>query len=308
MAFNEYETSRDRGQPVMLYQFNYGVETDDVTPIYFAYTDGESAVDHGGITYDPLPIRSGSIKSSGSMDTSELQLTVPRNAGVADLFRIYPPGRVVSVTIRQGHIPNGDDPSGFAPGEQFPVVWVGRVMESSRDGAEAKLTCEPSSLSMKRPGLRRHYQWPCPLVLYGSRCQADKPAATTSATVAAVSGNRVTLNDPWQKQVEVPPPEPLPDPYTPVFEDIGARNYTSGLIEWQGPDGSEQRMILRVTSAGEVVLSGPATGLSVADTVSVVLGCPHTLPGCETLHDNVVNYGGQPFIPTYNPVYKNNHT
>ena len=42
--------------------------------------------------------------------------------------------------------------------------------------------------------------------------------------------------------------------------------------------------------------------------MAVYLGCPHTLEGCETIHDNVVNYGGHPFIPVAsNPIGKNNH-
>jgi hypothetical protein len=303
MAFNDYETSRNRGKPVMLYYFVYGVEPDGTTPIYLAYTDGESQVAHGGITYEPLAVKSTRIESSGKMDTNEVRLTVPRNCGIAELFRIYPPGRVVSVTIRQGHLANDDDPGAYALGENFPVVWLGRVLESSRDGAEATLTCEAASVSMKRSGLRRHYQWPCPLVLYGARCQANKVTATTTATVATITGNRLTLNEPWQKQV---PEDPEADPI--VLVDIGASNYVGGLVEWQGEDGPEQRAILRVTSAGEIVLNGPAFDLDVADEVDVILGCPHTLSGCETLHDNVVNYGGQPFIPTYNPVGKNNHT
>lgn len=303
MAFNDYETSSARGQPVMLFQFVYGVQSDGTTPIYLAYTDTESEVVHDGITYDPLPIKSGKIKSSGKMDTNEVRLTVPRDSQIAELFRVYPPGRVVSVTIRQGHIPNGDDPAGYLTGENFPVVWLGRVLESSREGAGASLTCEASSASMKRPGLRRHYQWSCPLVLYGARCQADKIAATTTSTITSLTGNRITPDTPWQKQV---PEDPDADPV--VMVDIGASSYVGGLVEWQGPDGPERRSILRVTSAGELVLNGPATGLNVGDTAEFVLGCPHTLAGCETLHENVVNYGGQPFIPTENPVGKNNHT
>ncbi len=302
MAFNDYETSRDRGQPVMLYHFVYGVQSDGETPIFLAYTDGESEVVHDGVTYVPLPIKGAEIKASGKMDTNEVRLTVPRNSAIADLFRVYPPSRVVTVTIRQGHVPNPGDPSAWADGENFPVIWLGRVLESSREGPEAQLTCEAASASMKRNGLRRHYQWPCPLVLYGPRCQADKAAATTTSTVAAITGNRVTLNTPWQKQVPIPDTDPV------EYEDIGAAAYSGGLLEWTGMDGPEQRTIMRVTSGGEIILNGPAFDLDVADAVNVILGCPHTLKGCDDLHGNAVNYGGQPWIPTENPIGKNNHT
>lgn len=308
MALNDYETSRDRGQPVLIYEFVYGVEIDGITPIALRYTDGETDVVYDSQTYTPLPIKTGKIESSGKMETPEVSIDVPRDSQLAELFRIYPPSRVVTVVIRQGHIPNADDPPAWATGDNFPIVWLGRVLESSRDGPDARLTCEATSASMKRSGLRRHYQWPCPLVLYGPRCAADRLAASTTSTVATISGNRLTLNTPWQKQVEDPPPDPLPDPYTPTFSDIGGANYTGGLVEWTGSEGPEQRAIMRVTDLDEIILNGPAFDLDVGDTVTVLLGCPHTLQGCEALHNNVVNYGGHPYIPTHNPLGKNNHT
>lgn len=290
MAFSNYETSRILGQPVMLYQFVYGVLGDGVTPLTYDYTDHSAPVEHAGVTYQPLPIRGSSIKSSGKLDDGDISLRVPRDSQIADLFRIYPPGRVVTVTIRQGHIPNPDDPPAFAEGENFPVVWLGRVLEASREEIETTLTCEAASASMRRAGLRRHYQWPCPLVLYGSRCNANRAAATTVSTVSAITSNEVLLVTPWRK--------------------AGTANadYTGGLIEWTSSAGPDQRAIKRVRANDWIVLSAPAFDLDVGDTVNVILGCPHTLAGCESLHNNVVNYGGQPYIPTENPIGKNSHT
>lgn len=299
MAFNDYETSADRGAPVELYQFFYGVEADGTTPRFYAYTDGEAEVVYDGVTYTPLAgLRRSEIGVQGRADKDEVTVTVPRTSEVASLFVAFPPTQVVAVHIRQGHVPNPDDPGSWASGENFPVIWTGRVLEAAPQGATAKLTCDSSTSTMRTLGLRRNYQWPCPLALYGSRCGADKAAATTTATVAAVSGNRVTLASGWQKQV---------DDGSSGTEDVGAGNYIGGLVEWAGADGPERRTVLSV-SGDQLVLSGPARGLENADQVSVVLGCPHTLAACETLHDNVQNFGGQPFIPTENPVGKNNHT
>ena len=141
---------------------------------------------------------------------------------------------------------------------------------------------------MRRPGLRRHYQWPCPLALYGPRCRAVKTAMP--ATVASINGNKVTLTDGW----------------------IGSRvpaNFIGGLFEWQGSAGKESRGILRIEGTNTVVISGPPVGLVAAQAVSVFIGCPHTLDGCGTLHNNAVNSVGHPWIPSNgNPFGKNNHT
>lgn len=283
MARSDYEESIDRGQPVDLYQFIYG---EAGTSIY--YTDGETEVVYNGQTYIPHPISRDTIESNGSPVGKEVKLRTARNSEVADLFLIYPPGSPVSVIIRSGHVPNSDDPVGWAAGENFPVVWTGRVLEVSRSDNTALLNCESASAGMRRPGLRRHYQWPCPLALYGSRCGATK--VPINVPVVSTTGNKIVFASGF----------------------MGARvasNFIGGLVEWTGEDGKESRGILRVEGATTVVVSGVIRGLSPAEVVSVLIGCPRTLAGCETLHNNVVRYGGHPWIPSDgNPIGKNNHT
>lgn len=286
MALNDYETSIERGQPVELYKFIYG----DAPTSFYAYTSAEQSIDLDGVTYYPLPaVSHDKIKATSKFTESELRIEVPRSSEIAALFQGYPPGRVVSLIIRQGHIPNADDPGTWATGENFPVAWTGRVLEVLPDNMVHTLVCESSGVGLKRPGLRRNYQWPCPLVLYGARCGADKNAAKNTQIVESISGNKVTLPVGW----------------------MGARvagDYVGGLAEWVTPNGTEARTVLRVETDVTIVLGGPPIGLSPTDSIDVFLGCPHTLAGCETLHNNVVNYGGQPWIPTRNPVNQNNHT
>lgn len=285
MAINDYEGSRDRGQQVELYQFIYGEAGQE-----YLYTDGEGDITFDGKTYTPLSIDRDKITSKGDLSGREIKVKVPISSEIANLFRIFPPGRVVNLIIRQGHVANPDDPVEFATGDNFGVIWTGRVLESSRAGSEATLTCEALSSGMKRPGLTRHYQWSCPLALYGTGVgQCNAPKVANPAVVSTIVGNKITLVDGW----------------------IGAfagKDFIGGLFEWQGVSGTEARGILRVESTNTIVISGPPIGLAVTDSVDVFLGCPHTLAGCETLHDNVVRYGGEPWIPTAgNPVGRNTH-
>ncbi len=283
MGIDDYEGSRDRGQQVELYQFIYG-EADQE----YLYNDGEGEITFDGKTYSPLPISRGKIVSKGGLSGREVPITVPSLSAVADLFRIFPPGRIVNVIIRQGHVANPDDPVGFATGANFAVIWTGRVLESSRKGSEATLMCEALSAGMRRPGLRRHYQWSCPLALYGAQCGATKTAIPSTA--GSIAGNKITLPGGWMGA-------------------FTAANFIGGLFDWQGDSGTEARGILRIEGTMVVVISGPPIGLAVDDPVNVYLGCPHTVEGCGTLHNNVQRYGGHPWIPTSgNPVGKNNHT
>jgi hypothetical protein len=285
MALNDYETSTERGQPVELFKFVHG----DGPNSYYAYTNAEQAIVHDGITYEPLPSEREKIKTKGRGEAQELSIDVPLTAGIAELFRVFPPARVVHIFIRQGHVPNADDPVEFATGENFPVIWVGRVLASSRSGDRATLTCESSAAGMKRVGLRLHYQWPCPLALYSKRCGADKEAAKIATTASTVSANQLTLPVDWNG-VWLP------------------AHFLGGLAEWDTEHGREVRTILRVVGSDTLKLNAAATGLSNGDPVDLYLGCPHTLTGCGDLHSNRPNYGGHPFIPLDNPVGKNNHT
>lgn len=141
---------------------------------------------------------------------------------------------------------------------------------------------------MKRPGLTRHWQYSCPLTLYGSRCAANKAVATTTATVTGASGNQITFADGWR------------------ISNTELSDYFGGIIQWQGASGPEYRMILNVLPGGTTVTTtGPTSSLLAGDEVEVSLGCPRTLEACGRLHNNTVNYGGHPYIPKFNPVNKN---
>jgi len=286
MANSNYATSREKGQPVDLFLFAYG-ETER-----YRYTSAEAITTYDGEDYVPLPIKRTRIEVKGKIEVSEVKVTVPRDSDIATLFVIYPPTGVVTLMVRQGNVPNASDPSEWLAGENFPVAWRGRVLESSRDGAEATLTCMSIASSMRRPGLQRNYQRPCPLVLYRQglgECNANKAIATVTATVTAIAGNVVTVE-----------PGFMPEGKT-------INDFLKGVLEWDGTGGVESRTILSVPSDTSFRLTALTRELLVNDEVRLILGCPHTVSGCENLHNNILNYGGHPWIPYDNPVNKNNH-
>lgn len=272
MSFETLEESRYLGQPVDLYYFRYGT----TASAYYAYTDAEEPITFDGVIYKPLPIRRGAINSSGTLDKSALQVEVPVSSDVAELFRIYPPGRSVAIIIRQGHLDDVDN--------DFKVIWSGRVLSSSREDSIDTLTCEPLSTAFRRSGLRRCYQYSCPHALYGTLCMASRLAATRPATVYSLTGASVTLDSGWNGAHAV-------------------EKYIGGMIEWETAAGKEVRTILRLTNGGNTLnLSGATRGLTGGMEVSVILGCEHNMADCENLHNNIQNYGGQPWIPLSSPI------
>lgn len=285
MTFTLLETSRRRGKPTNLYLFIFGGEEgDSPTPLYFGYTDAEQEVTHNGFVYEPVPVLRERIVSSGTLDKSALPVRLPRDIEFAERFRVYPPPQVVTLIIRQGHLSD-------LPTPQFLVCWTGRVLSVGREGDECIIVGEPISSSMRRPGLRRHFQIGCPHVLYSQgegMCNANEAAATVTATVASTSGTSVTLTAGWEGA------------FTPS-------KFTEGMFKWLNDDDqTEIRKILSV-SGNTLALGGLLRDLAPAMSVSVVLGCNHrkdeTDSGdCLPLHNNIHNYGGCDWIPLKNPI------
>lgn len=276
MSFPEYEESIFHGEPIDLFLFTYGTGVTE----YCAYVDCEVPVVHEGKTYVPFPVQRDAINASGSLDKSGLSLKIDGTSDVAELFRVYPPSQTVSLVIKQGHY--GD------PDADFRVIWTGKVMSCGWDDNIATLTCEPVSTSMLRTGLRRHYQYGCPHALYmGTEqggCRADKAAATQITTVAGVTGSLLSLPSGWNGTRD-------------------KQKFLNGLVEWTNPAGSVvRRAILKVNSATNVVtMGGPIPQMPSGATVAVVLGCNHQMTDCADLHNNINDFGGQPWIPTKNP-------
>lgn len=273
MTFAAREESRSLGEPLSYYLFRYGPDS------YFAYTDAETpqqmAIPNipGTVTFTPVPIARGEIAGTGSLDRTTLDIMLDDALELCSLFALYPPSDVVTLSVYEGHA--GED--------EVKGVWFGRVVGYGSDGqTKARLTCEPVATSLKRPGLRRHYQRGCPLVLYGPQCRAAKAPATTTALCQAVNGGVVTLPNGWSAQ---------------------AAKYAGGIAEWLRVDGrTERRTVLQSTVGGMLVLSGPALGLVPGTQVTLSLGCNHQMDDCRTLHSNILNFGGQPWIPLKNPV------
>lgn len=281
MSFENYEESRDDGEPVDLYLFRYGTTAN----AYYAYTDAEQPITIEGVTYVPIPIERGKFTASGTLDKTALEVQCPINADISNLFRVYPPGQVVTLVIKQGHVNDAD--------QDFKVIWTGRVIQCERKDSTATLACEPISTSLRRNGLRRNYQLSCPHVLYGAQCKASKIAATTTTEVLSLTGTRVTLQDGWSGAI---------DP----------SKYVGGMIEWNIAAGLDRRTILRVIDLKTLALSGPTSGITSGMMIDVILGCNHQMGAgpqpdgdCLPLHDNIHNFGGQPWIPTANPLHKN---
>src|SRR5574343_2107807 len=196
--FDLFTKSRFFGRPVELYRFVYASDPEQS----YRYTDAEFPVTYGGELYSPIPIKRGTSTNNGTLDKSVLEVNVPYNTEVPELFRVAPPTFAVTLTIYQGEAEDAT--------AEYKPLWSGRVLGCSWQGVEAKLNCEPISTALTRVGLRRNFQYMCPHMLYGDNCRADKLAATGTTTIDIFLAKSVTI------PVAVTPTE-----------------YVSGMVEWE---------------------------------------------------------------------------
>lgn len=279
MTYDAKERSRQQGQPIQLFMFRYGEGTDAV----YCYTDAEDSQTFDGREYTPIAIVRGAITSSGTLDKAKLELRLDGNTDIGILYKNYPPSFVVTLIIRAHHI--GDT--------EYPVVWSGIVRGGGPAESEIVLTCEPISTQMKRNGLRRNYQYGCPHVLYGVNCRADKALATYTGVVASMTTSTVTLVAGWNGAIAV-------------------TKFAAGMLSWLNDLGNLELRTINSVIGDTINVKGALRDIHVGMSVDAILGCDHTVEDCENLHreiltglSNINNYGGQPWIPSENPVLKN---
>lgn len=275
MSYEVYEGDDRSGGVITLYRFTVGPNPD---ADQLHYTDADRRIYRDGKPYEPVAIQRSKIQKSGVLDKADMTLTTARDHPVPRMFISYPPSYVLLVEVFEGHVDDLD--------REFLLLGTWRVLNSSfNNNGEAEMLCQPASTSLKRPGLRRFYQRPCPLDLYGPDCRATK--IVTTCDLVSASGHSIT---------GVIPPGGF------ATED---QAYITGIVQWVSATTgrTELRSILTILSEAPnftITCNGPVTDIPA--TFDMIKGCFHTERTCNIWHGNIVNYGGQLWIPERNPV------
>jgi uncharacterized phage protein (TIGR02218 family) len=264
--YDAYESRRDSGAPVELYEFTLEGST-------WRYTSADADQSWGGETFEAVPLGRSEIDESAEINRQNLQITVTVDHPVADLYRMAPPAGMVLLRIRRMH--RGDSEA------EAVIIWMGRVLNCEWSGREAILAAEPLYTSIRAPGLRRMYSRLCPHVLYGTACRANPDAFGSAATVTSVAGLAVQVSG----------------------AHSGTAGYwAGGLLAWVDGLGHTRRVAIESHSgSGQIRLIAPLPGLAAGAAVTLWPGCDHTLTSCREKFDNRENFGGFKWIPGVNP-------
>jgi uncharacterized phage protein (TIGR02218 family) len=264
MSYDTYEQSVEDGRPKYRVLFSVG-------SLEYRYTNEEFIVADSGGSWLPQAMTLSEFSQTNEMAKDPLKITLPRDNALALLFVGEAPEQVVSVTVFRVHTND--------PAEEFRFYWKGRVAGSMQDGDALSLDCENIFTSLRRPGLREKYQIGCRHALYGRGCGVDKDDFDIAATATAHAGAIITAT------------------FTAT-----AGYLMGGMLKTA--DGIYRDIIDNTTTT--VTLMRPLPVLNDAidggpQAVTLYPGCQHTMTDCTDKFNNLLNYGGCPWIPSKNP-------
>lgn len=274
MTYSTLEASTQDGKPVYKFLFVQGTEE-------FRYTSAAYFIGDSTGTWTPAPIRASNVSQTNQIAKNGIKLTLPRTNEVAQLFIGKVPESITSLTIYRVHDGDIDD----------QVWWKGRVAAAQASGDALTLECEDIFTSMRRPGLRARYQKGCRHALYSPACGVQLYDYAQQVEIVAQSGFSLTVTGLADSTGD------STDSTSLAFAD---GYYAGGIIEL---DDGAMRYILRQEGNSLTLLSQFDT-IDV-DSVGVIAtiypGCLHTVSDCKNKFNNLLNYGGFPYIPAKNP-------
>ncbi|WLJ71050.1 hypothetical protein [Sphingomonas phage Kimi] len=266
--YDDLEESVAASAPVEGYKFS-GTFRD------YLYTSAnrkiEIATGPGGALerYYPVAVTRSRIKAGTQEDENlSLDLEIPFDTDVVlDYAYAQTPPKLRLEVYRQ----QSDNPAAFT------LFWQGVVRGFNVAGRLAKVQV-PSIFSLALQGEipNVYYQAPCNHILYDERCSVSRATNMAARVVGGVSGVTINLTS-----------SPGTDADFAAGEIVNMRT-------------GERRLIL--SNVGAVVTIGYAfVDIRPGDNVQLFRGCDHSLATCKAKFNNVINFGGHPYIPADNP-------
>lgn len=268
MTYQAKETSVEDGRPVEVYTFTVGAQQ-------FFYTSAEDVVAIGSTSFTPRPISRENTREDPARRDQDFVVRLPTSDDVAQFFVGVMPGIRVRLKVQRFH--RSDTPT-----PEVVTVFDGFVNAArfEKQARECILVSRPVLASNGRTIPRRTYQGPCNHVLYDPlTCKVDDTDAAFRAanrTVTSQVGNVLTVVG-----------------ISPAYPD---GHFTGGYVEAIGQN--DFRLILDHVGATLTLLL-PFS--QIPPLVNVFAGCAHDVATCSSKFDNLLNYGGFPFVPTRNP-------
>lgn len=261
------EVSEYSGSPIELFLFQRGLST------FWGYTSTTETKNVAGQVYIAVSMSRSNFEASQDYRRNNLKIKMPLTAEFVQQYISSPPTDKIDITVYQYH---EDDPD-----QEVVIVWTGRVINLKFGEKDVEVLCESIETVFDRNTLRRQYSRGCTFQLYDpDSCKVDPDNFVLETTLSAVDGIILTSSD---------------------FGTYDDGYFAGGYLVLQVGSILNKRFIL--THVGnDITINLSLPGLAAGVDVSVYPGCAHTTQVCADKFNNILNYGGQPFIPLKNPM------
>ncbi len=266
-TFLEAESSEEDSDPRECYEIIFPTFT-------YRLTSGDQDVTFGSETYYAGPIARGEVGVSSITTPRELIIILPVSHDIPQRYNAggIPP-RLIVVKVWRYQASAGT----------AECVWSGKVTSMACEGHTAKLrvlSVSGMALARRLPTITTGKD--CPHMLFDVNCKVVRADYAIEAIVTTFSGREVTINalgghaDAWAQWGDL------------LHLDSG------------------ERMTIQTQVGLVITMQLPIYGLSIGDHVVVSPGCSHGIAtGCRDKFRNVLNFGGQPDLPSTNPMFPN---
>lgn len=215
---------------------------------------------------------------------SSLTIQLPWSCAFVQDCLTARPDEPIAIINYRGHASvttygEGTYGAGIYAGGGYVAWWRGYVRSCRfAEQRRAEIVCVPTLRSLGHTGLILRYGKACQVPLYSTPCGLTQATYAQTGTVGTVSGTTVTAT---------------------VFGTEADGYWVGGTLE----TSSAQRMIIAHSGTSVTLASAFSdTELAVGTSFTAYPGCDHTIATCKARFDNLLNYRGQPHIPTQNPV------
>lgn len=229
----------------------------------YLYTSAPDPITLEGSTYLPISLQRDKVKVTEDVNKAGLNIKIPFNS---ELVMDYIGEVIVDAILVTIYRENAGG---------FIQYWTGSLDSISVNEPMSEVSCVTVAKSMEDSMLHLLHSVQCPYQLYhNSTCRVDEFTYTVAGTITASTGTTITAAEFATK----------PDGW-----------FLGGQLVANG----RHRMVTGHT--GDTVTISPYLVTEAGMAVTVSAGCAHTTDECDTKFGNILNYGGEPFIPIRDP-------